>query len=535
MLWKKESNDINALYIDLFQLSSHGRASVETQYLLNKMSKMRCQSDGSFYKNDITAVEQRKTGNRKFEKNQFFDAMEWYNKSLCFAKNGSKTLGLAYANRSNCFLKMKMFKKCLADIELAKENNYPANLMEKLNKRKTECLKLMKTEEDQGEIRKPQLDFEANEKFPCLTNVVDIQTDESGHHIVATADIEVGQTVILEQCYIGVTKYDHYKSCNVCLVENQNLIPCKKCTSALFCSDCNENDLHGIECDLNSGCPAGFKFMDVVRSISLAKNAFVNADELIVFVEDMLKSNAMELPSNLRDPRSKYRAFFKLCPDWQTYELYSQQAYLFYQSLLDQNDMTAFFHTKAHKRFLAHLVHHHISMILRGAYNKRTAPIGGVNITDTYINIIAKHLNHSCTPNVCHVFKDGLINCIVIRPISKNEELLFSHITFDIFGSEAQRRAILKSRYVDCKCERCKLESLSSNHRMQSDFNFQQIQKMFKIQTLCKGLYDRKQTDLMKEKCFCFLKKFGRMKWSIEMDRITEVLSFLLNEFIYYH
>lgn len=187
--------------------------------------------------------------------------------------------------------------------------------MRKLKKRRIECLKLMETEEDQGEIRELKLDYKENENFPCLADVLDIQSnDEIGPHIVATADIEVGKTIMIEQCYIGVTKYDHYKSCNICLKEKQNLIPCKKCTSALFCSDCKGNDLHGIECDINFGCPAGFKFMDVVRSISLAKNAFANADELIAFVEDMLKSNASEVPSNLVDSRSKYL----------------QHAYLFY-------------------------------------------------------------------------------------------------------------------------------------------------------------------------------------------------------------
>lgn len=535
MLWRKESENKKALYVDLFN-ESFGQEPLATQYLLNKTSRAQYNSGGFYYKKTATAKSHREMGNKHFAKKRFIEAMECYNKSLCFAENGSKELGLAYANRATCFLNMKMFKKCLADIELAKQNQYPADLMGKLEKRKNDCLELMKTEEDQSEIGVPQLDFEVNDMYPCLANVVDVrENDGYGRYIFATADIDVGKTILVEPCYFGVTKFDHYKSCNICLNTKQNFIPCTKCTSALFCPGCVENDLHGIECAMNFGCPAGYKFMDVVRSISLAKNAFPNANELMTFVAEMLQSRDEELPSNLSDQRSKYRAFFKLCPDWPKYELYLQQAYLFYKLLLEQKDMIAFFRTKAQQRFLMHLVQHHISMILRGAYNKRIVPIGGVNITDTYVNIVAKHLHHSCVPNVCHVFKDGHIVCTVIRPIKKYEQLFISSITWDDLGSDAMRRAVLQCRYINCKCERCEFYvhpvlSFPPNLLMRLDTDFQFIEKNFKRHALHYGFYDRKQIDSMKQKCFNVLQKYGRMEWSPELGHIIDVVSFLSSE-----
>lgn len=526
MLWKKESNSTNAMYIDLFR-----GESVQMQYVLHKFSKSEYNFERLNDKNDVIAEKHRRNGNISFDKGRFSDALEWYNKSLCFAKIGSKTLGLAYANRSTCFLKMKMFKNCLVNIELAIQNQYPAQLMKKLEKRKNDCQKLMETEDDQSDSSAAKLDFEANEQFPCLASIVNIESsDEFGHRIVATADIEIGKTVMVEQCYIGVTKFDHYKTCNICLKENQNFIPCKKCTSALFCSDCKDNDLHGIECNINFGCPAGYKFMDVVRSVSLAKNAFANVDELIAFVENMLKNGGTIQPLNRMDAQSKYRAFFESCPDWWIYGLCLEQAYLFYQLLLEQTEMATFFRTNAHRRFLMHLVHHHILMILWGAYNKRIAPIGGEGITDTYINIVAKNLKHSCTPNVCHVLRNGSINCIVIRPIIKGEQLFISYVTLYDFGTEAQRREWLKQRSVNCGCKRCELKPLPSNHQMKSDLNFQHIQSMFKMQTFHKGLYDRKKVDTMKEKCFDFLQKFGQMQCSAELYHIIDVLYLLLSK-----
>lgn len=518
------------MYVDIFQMGCD-RRSIQTQYFLNKKVNKEYSASGSYYKNDATANKLREKGNERFENNRFFDAMEWYNKSLCFATNGSGMLGLAYANRSACFLELKMFERCLTDIDLAMKNKYPGKLRNKLRSRKEECLELMKSESDQSGILLAKLDFEPNGKFQCMANVVDCRSDDVlGRHIIATEDIEVGKTVLVEQCYFGVTQYDHYKSCNICFKENRNFVPCSRCTSALFCSDCKGNDLHEIECDMNFGCPAGIRLMDVIRSISLAKNAFTSADELITFVEDMLESDTMELPSDLVDQRSKYRAFFKLCPNWRTYEFYLQHAFLFHRLLLEQADMKAFFHTEAHSRFLMHLVQHHISMILRGSFNKRTAAIGGENISDTYVNTVARNFNHSCTPNVCYFFKDGYIKCITVRPIKKNEQLFISFIALDLYRSEIERQTILRSRFVSCKCERCKLGALKSNVQMQTDLDFQQVDKMFNIETLVKGCYERNKIRLMMEKSFSLLRKFERMEWSSEIDRIVVVLSFLLGE-----
>lgn len=126
MLWKKESNRRSArgneMYIDLFESPS----SVDRQYQLNIMDQIMYNSIGEFRKNDETAKLFRMKGNEYFNEHEFIAAMELYNKSLCFAEKDSQTIGLAYANRSTCFLKMNMFRKCLGDIELAEKNKYPA-------------------------------------------------------------------------------------------------------------------------------------------------------------------------------------------------------------------------------------------------------------------------------------------------------------------------------------------------------------------------------------------------------------------------
>lgn len=62
---------------------------------------------------------------------------------LCFAENDTENVALAYGNRSACNFGLKMYGKCLTDIELAINANYPDRLKSKLEKRKAECLKLV--------------------------------------------------------------------------------------------------------------------------------------------------------------------------------------------------------------------------------------------------------------------------------------------------------------------------------------------------------------------------------------------------------
>lgn len=63
--------------------------------------------------------------------------MNFYNQSLCLAEIGSREVGLAYANRSLCFLQMKMFgwhrfgdkkqlfRKCIAQLsQIKSDENY---------------------------------------------------------------------------------------------------------------------------------------------------------------------------------------------------------------------------------------------------------------------------------------------------------------------------------------------------------------------------------------------------------------------------
>ncbi|XP_031637081.1 SET and MYND domain-containing protein 4-like, partial [Contarinia nasturtii] len=304
MLWKKETIERNAEYANLLDYPSIDRIYDSYKYEQNLMKNLTA---SDYKKSSAKAIEYRQKGNELFAEKGWMQAMEYYNKSLCFAKEGSELMGLAYANRSSCFFNMQMYSKCLTDIGNAKQNNYPQEKMYKLDERKAKCSAILTKETDQSDIFEPKLDYEPNENFPCFANVLRIaQNNEHGRHVVATTNIDVGKTVMVDQSYFAETINRKFGRCNICLRSAENLKPCQKCAFTMFCPRCEGNSFHDIECDINPIYFGSLSFMSfrmvVIRSILLAMDAYPDIDQFIAAVEDMLSIDAVEAPESLSEP-----------------------------------------------------------------------------------------------------------------------------------------------------------------------------------------------------------------------------------------
>lgn len=128
--WKSDLNsNVN--------LSNYDDAFLAQQIKLNikeKSNRSHCA------KSDKRSTQFRLQGNAKVKETLWHEAMKFYNNSLCTAEIASENVSLAYANRSLCFLKLSMYDKCLVDIELAINANYPKQLWSKLEERRAFCL-----------------------------------------------------------------------------------------------------------------------------------------------------------------------------------------------------------------------------------------------------------------------------------------------------------------------------------------------------------------------------------------------------------
>lgn len=450
MLWEKESKKSNALYVNIF--------APEMRQFLNDsyeeiQSKVNCLA---FEKNDKVSLKKRREGNALFGQREWSEAMERYNESLCFAAQGSKNVGWAYANRSACFFNMKKYKECLVDIELAKSGGYSDCLIPKLDERKIECLKRIE-EDPQSSQPTVKLSFEPHKDFPCMANVLEIKRSGNGNYaVVAKEDIGERQTIMIDKPYLSYLYKRYGSKCSICLKDETNLVPCKKCAIAMFCSDeCHGSFLHEHECgrkicdddELNG------RAMQNVRGILMAINMFSSVDELMSFVEQAIDPDSKDLPDSLVDMTSQYKVFLKLRVDWQFIEAleFAIESFSAYKFLLSNPQISTMFKTKKHRRFLMNLVGHHTQII---EYNASASNWGSVrkqgrelNVENKWyfyrhVELMRRYFNQSCHPNVFHSTHGNTTAYFTTQPIAKGQQVFIPYAPLNPYA-------------IACECSKC--------------------------------------------------------------------------------
>lgn len=365
---------------------------------------------------DQTASELRIAGNELFKKKDWLGALEKYNESLRYAEIDTDNMSAAYGNRSVCLFHLKLYQKCLVDIEFAIKTN---KWLSKLEKRKAESSRLMNKVEAQNDFQIDilELSYEPDENFPGMANVLEIKrSDDFGRHIVAKCDIPVGKNILVEECFASSTYKGKFKGCRVCQDTVQNFIACNGCVDAMFCNEkcVKRGAFHPLECGVIS--PSDFEEF-VIRSILTAIEMFGNVDELMKFVEEAIQET--ETPARGNDPKSQYHLFLNL--NFKGASKDDNADYLdsrhIYHILLNYPSMKKLFNSKRTARFLMHLVGFHQLIISKNSI--ADLQNGYQFISNLGVNFAL--FNHQCIPNLlCLGLKDRII-CITQRPIKKGE------------------------------------------------------------------------------------------------------------------
>lgn len=518
MLWKKESNESSALYTDIF--SSH-REVFEKKFELFQ-NNIGCTQEK---KCDATSMSYRAQGNGAFSVRSWWIAMELYNDALRYAQTGSPNISLALANRSACFFHLKMYKECLIDIELAKEFGYPDNLMWKLVQRKQDCLKSIEGAAASGPVDDfgRKLSFEADEKFSCMANVLQINNNDGSFSIVAKDDIGVGKTICLENPFISYLYEKTGTKCNICLRERTNLRPCKNCI-VMFCSDeCERHYLHEFECNLKfwDNSQHNGAVLEKARLIFSIMNHFEDANELIVFVEQTINNDKKELPDSLSDFRSKYRTFLKSSQGLRIINSHDFLIFYFmtYAFIMTVPKVKAWFSSLFHRRFLAHLIMHHAGI------TERHVDKFGVNSKTTFLShmgMMNQFFSHTCVPNILYRYYSGSRVFITIRPIKKGDQLRICYV--DPLKTKEERQQELMERYqINCDCIRCNGFSsvtIAQREQIKLDPDFREIVN-FNVKTLCDSSDNNGQKII--DKCIAFLEKYNNIIWCNEIEQILNM------------
>lgn len=163
-----------------------------------------------------------------------------------------------------CRMRIEVLVSCnwkstlYADIELAKKNGFPKRLWSKLDGRKINCMELMKNLKTGEPYRvEAKLSFPPNVETPGFSDGIEIARSTNGEsRVVTKRDLEIGQTVIIEEPYEMVSEMlFNYRQCSNCFKGDAKLIPCSKCTRVMYCSrECQKaryEKFHEIECAIN--------------------------------------------------------------------------------------------------------------------------------------------------------------------------------------------------------------------------------------------------------------------------------------------
>lgn len=518
-LWKKESNITDALYVDLFAdklLTSsfnEWNRKLKTADWKNELFNIEFAPG----KNNQTSKFFRTTGDEYFKDSDWINAMEFYSQSLRFAELKTNNVSYAYANRATCFLKLKRYNECLRDIQLAKQANYPHK--PKLMRLKTKCEQLM---HGIHEITKKEdtidckLSFDPNEKFPCMADVLEVQTNEVfGRHVVASRDIDVGRIVLMEKNFLSLGCAPDRVQCYNCTKDEANFLACPKCTDVMFCSEeCrSQNKVHQKFCGATiNRMPRDVRF--VAESLLLGIVEFSSANEMMTFVEETLNKRGKHNPDPINGSRAEYGHFLGLKPNKRMIDFH--HVYKVFTGLLDNPTVKSMFNTEHSKRFLMHLCAEHWSIIKNNSFN--------VSVTGSTalqkLGIAMSWFNHACAPNLFNRAVADTDFFVTIRPIKKGEQLFISYF-IDRTATTIMCQSLLLHQFdFLCKCDKCEPRcQMEDRKMMRADPKFTFLEMVSKENN---KLFVMNQRKVM-EGCVEFLQKYGHMPWSQEMDLVLEL------------
>lgn len=517
MLWKRESDKPNALFIDIFGMGGCERSDVEMLEDVYARFGLdtKCAHMATAYKDK---------GNVKFRENNMIGAIYSYNQSLCYAPIGSKEKSLAFANRATCYLRVEKYKRCLADIELAIKSGYPKESLPKLEKRRVDCLKLMKEADGNEDPTPPQLEFDADKNFPAMANVLKIVYNEKfGRHVIATSDIGTGKLVLLDTSYVQQIRSNEFYNCNNCLQRWTNLIPCDHCTTAMFCDEeCMKKDaFHKSECqEMHLDDNALTQYF--ARSILRAIEVFPNVDNFMNFVLDAVTGDLTEIPPSLIDEKSKYRAFLKhrvSMPPEKNKRHHLDKTHELYRNLLRRKVIKEKFQTKAQQRFLMHLAIHHYFTTAYGSIAT------SMEISYIALSLMSMYFNHSCAPNMFIFHDANQAVGVTARPIKKGQQIFIPYLGKNEFQETARQRAF---HNFTCECERCDPTKVVSRSNYFTNPLYRYLQHLLKVKD---GKPDSQKNFVLRTVLIELLDKYGRDGWNENLDILVRHFQIALTEF----
>lgn len=315
------------------------------------------------------------------------------------------------------------------DIERAFTHNYPDELKQKLEERRAKAEVLLPTQQPRNYFSAPPLILSRHPKIPVAADSIKIDVNPKyGRLIVATRNIEVGETISVEEsychCISPTSEESRYRHCHYCLDLCFNPIPCPNCTVALYCGEeCLKRDFadyHKYECTFIPywHSNAAFFIKIAVQGLKEQEAATVQRDESIYYSDRFKEISQLMTHDEYETPNRVLTGVLNSCYAYHTLKNNDNFQTDFVFKNID-NKLKLLLYT-AYK-----ICDFNPFSVLKVAhkFNDREDFI----TVGTSIYSFTSLFNHSCAPN-CEVYHCGTVLVTkAIGKINKGEQLTISY------------------------------------------------------------------------------------------------------------
>lgn len=391
----------------------------------------------------------RGRGCKALAKEELYQALLLFNKCLCLAEPGTNTLGLAYANRSEVFFKLKLFDKCLNNIDLARNENCLKETEETL--KGLEENSLNHVFDVRAEAENPwdffKLSHTPNGKLPNVVNCLEVKSDKKfGRFITTNQPLKVGDIVAIEKPFFKILKVDPeddeypetnvYQYCANCLSDNlMDLIPCPGCLTTMFCSQkclqAANKSFHKYECRILQPLNETGNWRMTMRCFF---DALSICDDSVEKLEELMKKSENLSPtifnfdfSDASNPENAVNQLMCMLSLERRVDVNIKD----FSSIFLQHPKLAEIwstHREFVNKFLERMMQIEILNFhgIKGRSLNKSKPYRSCLGDGGYA--FCSLLNHSCCPNTMRIVVDNRMVLIVERPIKKGDQLFDCYI-----------------------------------------------------------------------------------------------------------
>ncbi|CAG9801197.1 unnamed protein product [Chironomus riparius] len=375
-------------------------------------------------KSDIKSIEFRNLGNQEYSSKYFdtFKTLRYYNMSIAYAESKEQA-ALGYANRSAAYFENQNYEECLQNIQLARNNNYQADKMSKLDEREAKCRKLLADQvvDPKKNLWKVfELSYPANKRIPFIADCVELKQKSVGRGLFATRDLKPGDVISNEESVVYFLRAEsYYERCFNCYKANAlNLIPCDNSASIMFCSEKCKKDVYRKTIDMDLIMCDDIKLLSELVAVfgnveKFTKHAVNIGGLKTIFDYDLSNAEDLDYKKNLMTCLLSSAMKFDKSPH---HYCSIPSNIKHYVPLKLADHLIDIFNTNSRiEPFLAN-----IHQAQRDIRYTRISPY------DPSIPLFAALINRGRSGNVFSVLPGNKVVVIVMKPIKEGREILFS-------------------------------------------------------------------------------------------------------------